>query len=180
MTLKELIQRAVDIANQGLSEASHTEQAAEAHLPAVFHAVGVQAASSFRLRTTLRRTKTLTPVIGVVTLTSDVLTAYIDEAILYDPADITKRYSLISWELMLAGQLDQRLGAFALQGESTLHIVEPFTIYDPISGPGQSLLLTTPCTPAIPTGLTNDVLVIDEVAQQLITALAAALRLAGA
>lgn len=178
MTLKELIQRAVEIANQGLTEAAATEAAAEAHLPAVFHAVGVKAAANERLRTTLRRTKSLVFVSGAVSLPSDVLTAYITEGNLLDPIDKTKLYSLAPWDQLTTGTLDQRLGHFAIEGESTMHVVEPGNVYDPALGPDLSLLLTVPCIPAIPALITGSIAVIDEVADDLTSTLAVALRLA--
>lgn len=179
MTLKELIQRAVDIANLKLTEASQAEQAAEALLPAVFGSVATKAAGSPRLRTTLRRTKTVAVVSGAATLTDDVLTAYIDEANLIDPSDTTKLYSLVSWHLYTTGQLDERLGYFTIKGETLLHVRDPFETYDPSGGMSASLQLTVPCVPEIPALVTDDVNVTDEVADELITALAAALVLAG-
>lgn len=159
-----------------VSAITAAEETAEALLPRIFNEVGAIAARTERLRTTLRRTKALAVVAGAVELPTDVLTSYIDIANLLDPADITALYSWAPWYQFTTGTLDQRLGYFAVEGESTLHVTEAGTPYSPTTGPTVALLLTIPCIPAIPT-IDAEVVVIAEISDMLITALAESLKL---
>lgn len=177
MILRELIQRAVDIASSR-QDTSVTrlslETAAEPMLPLVFSSVAVRLARAERTRTMLRRTKSLSVANGSATLTSDVLTSYISDANLRDATDKTKQYSLTQWDQLVTDQLDPRLGHFAVEGEATLRVVEPNTAYSPTSGPTITLLLTVPCVPAIP-AIGAAVVATDEVVEELISELAAQL-----
>lgn len=179
MVLRELIQRAVAVARPGdpISQ-SVAEQTAEPLLITVFAAVGNKLAGNERTRSQLRRTKILNFVGGPVLLPTDVLSDYIDTANLLDPTDFTKIYSLAPWDQFTSTLLDQRLGYFALEGEGVIHVVEPFTFYNPAAEPTVLLNLTVPCVPVIPLAITDPVPVTDEVAEELVTALAQALRAA--
>lgn len=173
MTLKELIERAIEIAGGGISE-----KVAEPLLPSVFAEVGQKMAAQERTRTFLRRTQVLAFTAAPVTLANDVLTDYLDEGTLIDPTDLSKQYSLAPWDQFVSRQLDQRLGHFAVEGEMTLHVVEPGFVYDPTLEPTVTLQLTTPCDPVIPALFNSQVLVIDAVIPELINTLAVALKIA--
>lgn len=179
MTLKELIQRATDIASQGLDEGTLTanpEEVAEPLLPIVFSEVSHRYAQSEQLQTMLRRTKSLVFANGLVALSSDVITGCIRAANLLDPADRTKLYSYVPWSQLVTGSLDSRLGYFALEGESTLHVVESNTTFDPADGPNITLELTIPCEVEVPTVLANPIVARDEIVDDLLAALATALK----
>lgn len=181
MFYQELLQRAIDIANLGLPEDTAfttAEQAIEPVVRSIFRSVGVAAARTARLRTTLRKTKPLAVVNGVVALSSDVLTPYIDESSLIDAANKTKLYGLCEWHAMTNDELDSRLGHYALEGEATLHVVEPGTVYSPTAGPTVALLLTTPCAPAVPVLIGDPVVATEEVLDLLLAALAEGLKTA--
>lgn len=179
MILSELIQRAIDIASNSTDTAVTRlalEAAAEAELSIAFQEVSAVVASSVATRSLLRRTKSLSFVNGAVTVDSDVLTEYISEGNITDPTDKTKRYSLTPWNQFITDELDSRLGHFSIEGESTLHVIEPGTAYDPASGPTETLLLTVPCFVVVPAAISDPVLVRDEVLDNLIKALAVRLR----
>jgi len=176
MTLRELIQRALDIASQGLGplDRAALETAVEPILPIVFGEVGDFYASREHTRSLLRRTKDLVVANGVVQLSDDVLTRYICDAVLYDPTDTTKRYSLVPWESLVRESLDDRLGYFAVEGEATLHVVEPYEEFDPTVGPDVALKLSVPCAleiPALDTNIDMPAEVTDELLRRLVNAL---------
>lgn len=175
MTLKELIQRAVEIAiGSRPVDRTAIELAAEPLLPVVFGEVGDELAASPMTRHLLRRTKTVNLVNGTVALSSDVLTAYACEATLFDPDDTTKVYSRTDWSDLLSGQLDSRLGHW-LVDEDDLKVVEPGSQYNPASGATLDLRLIIPCSPVVPAAITDQVDVPPEVIDLLIKRLAQAL-----
>lgn len=179
MTLKELIQRSLDIASGGTGAAvvtMDTEAIVEPLLPVVFRAVGTEAARTERTRTLLHRAKAIVFVDGVVDLSTDQLTEYIRDSSLSDSVDVTKRYAYTEWDNFIRPNLDTRLGYYSLEGEHTLHVTEPGTSYDPLTGPAISLRLDIPCVPVVPVSLTGTVDAPDEIVIMLIEALAAALR----
>lgn len=177
MTLKELIERAIELAVAGLPgvDSAAVEIAAEAALPTVFGRVGERLAGAPNTRHLLRRVKLLAVVNGTVDLPDDVLARYACEASLYDPADNTKRYSLVDWSSLVDSQLDMRLGYFAMDN-GVLTVVEPDSSYDPNSGPTLAVRLAIPCAPVVPAALATEIDVHSEVIDYLIEALAAALK----
>jgi len=178
MTLKELIQRALEIAGEGITDPqirTSMEDAVEAMLPVVFSEVGASLAGNSGTRHMLRRSKILNVVNGTVTLPSDVLAEFDFEATLYDPADITKRYSRAGWPDITSQQLDERLGHFIIN-EGVLTVIEPDSQYDPNAGPTLTVHLAIPCTPEVPAGINDAVAVTDAVIDILIARLARALR----
>lgn len=179
MILLELIQRSVAMAVQGMDSPvvrAAVETAVEPLVPVVFAQAGDELAKTERFRVLLRRTKQLAVVDGSVQLPDDVLSVYLDDAALIDPADTTKRYSLLPWHELVREQLDARLGHFAVEGEGTIHIVEPDTPYDPNAGPTTALALTIPCSPEVPASITDEVDVPAEIIDWLIMKLALALK----
>lgn len=179
MTLLELIQRAVSIAVQGMDSPvvrAAVEAAVEPLVPVVFAQAGDELAKTARLRTLLRRTKQLTFTNGVVQLPDDVLSVYADSAVLYDEDDTSKRYSLVSWEDMIRGELDSRLGHFAVEGEELMHVVEPGVAFNPLAGPNVVLRLTIPCSPEVPANITDPVDIPAEIIDWIVEKLAVALK----
>lgn len=177
MILRELIQRSLDIASQGMGTpvlATTAEIAVEPLLPVVFGQLSVELASRSTTRHLLRRTKDLTVADGVEVLTDDVLTEYVRESVLYDPADTAKVYVLTSWDVLVRGDLDSRLGHFVIDGQS-LTVVEPGAEYDTTTGPDIALKLVIPCSLVVPT-IDADIGEPAEVTDMLIARLAAALR----
>jgi hypothetical protein len=177
MILRELIQRSVDIAVQGLDSPvlrTSVELAVEPLLPVVFGRLSVELATNPATRHLLRRAKTVVLVAGVGPLGDDVLTEYATDAVLLDQADIAKIYSLVAWDVLGRGELDSRLGHFIIDGQS-LTVVEPGSEYDPNTGPDTELTLIIPCSLAVP-ALDADIGEPAEVTDMLIARLAAALK----
>lgn len=180
MTLQELIDRALSVAMIGqdpsTTPALNADMFAEDLLPQVFGAVGERMAANERTRHLLRRNKTLVLVDGEIALPVDVLSAYITDSVLFDPADPSQPYSYLAWENFIRETLDTRLGHYSLQGESILHALGPGEAYDPNGGPDITLRLTIPCSPAVPAAAGDQLAVNAEIADELVTELARALR----
>lgn len=177
MILRELIQRALDIAMQGLNSPvlrATAESAVEPLLPVVFGQLSAELASKSSTRHLLRRTKDLTVTNGVAPVTDDMLTEYIREATLFDPADFSKIYSLADWDVLVRGGLDSRIGHFAMS-EGNITVVEPGSEYDPATSFDIALKLTIPCALAVP-AIGVDIGEPAEVTDMLIARLAAALK----
>lgn len=178
MILSELIQRAVDIASKSVDTAVTRlalETAAEPLLGIVFHEVSVDKARNEYKRSLLTRTKTLAVVNGSVAIPTDVLTEYMWDSHLIDTTAPTKRYSLTPWHQFITAALDRRLGHYSVEGESTLHVIEPATSYSPTSGPTETLLLSVPCVVVVPAATTDAIVARDEILDDLVRGLASAL-----
>jgi hypothetical protein len=176
MMLKELIQRAIDIAQPGIDPLVRAvvELTAEPLLPVVFGEVGDELASHPSTRHLLRRIKTVNVVNGSVALSDDVLTAYACESLLFDPDALDEIYSLTNWQDFLSGQLDSRLGHFLIN-EGTLFVVDPGSQYVHSAGPTKDYRLVTPCSLVVP-GIAVEVDVPEEVTDLIIKRLAQSLR----
>lgn len=177
MTLKELIQRAIDTVVQGMDSPAlraSVEAAVEAVLPVVFGRLSDELQASPDTRHLLRRTKDLPFVDGRITLTDDVLTAYLRESVLFDPDDTAKLYSLVEWHDLVRGVLDERLGHYALERGSILAVVEPGSSFAFTSGDTVNLKLTTPCAldiPALNSNIDGPTELLDLLQERLVQAL---------
>ncbi len=141
---------------------------AESLWPSISQKVGELAAGSERKRSLLKRTKTLTVANGSATISDDVLTAYLEDSTLYDPADLTKTYSWVrNWNDFinpsLANQPFSNYGYYSVSGGVTFGQREPGEAYDPSSGFTGSMTLNIPCVPVKPATQTTAVDVPDEI-----------------
>ncbi len=141
---------------------------AESLWPSISQKVGELAAGSERKRSLLKRTKTLSVGNGTATISSDVLTAYLEDSTLYDPADLTKTYSWVrNWNDFvnpsLANQPYSNYGYYSVSGGVTFAQREPGELYDPSSGFTGNMTLNIPCTPVKPASQTTALDVPDEV-----------------
>jgi hypothetical protein len=178
MTLKELIQRAIDVAsnNRDMSAMKGSiETVAEPMLALIFANVSARVAADSGRRSFLRRTNTLTFTNGVAPIPETVLTQYLCESLLLDTALPTSRYSWISQFSELVRVSDPRLGYYSAN-ESSMFLVQPAAIYAPGVGLSGTLALTTPCSIAMPTVITDPVVVRDELIDDLVEELATAIR----
>lgn len=147
---------------------------ADTLFPVVSQAVCEAAAASEYKRSLLRRSKSLTLVAGVDTLDDDVLTHYIADATLIDPAVLTKRYTWRDYpDFIKRG--DRRIGIFSLQGMELL-VVEPGAAFAvPLVATG-ARTLTVPCVVVKPATATTEIDCPDAILSDLDEALAEALR----
>jgi len=160
------------------SPISDTAWIAEDFVMSIFAQVGAECAKDERQRSLLRKSKTVTFVNGSATLTDDVLTEYKEDSTLYDAADLTKEYSLVrEWADFIQPRAGYMLwlGTYSMN-EVTLSIVEPNANYDPMAGISANRTLVIPCVPSIPALATDPVVVVPELQNNLIEALAVALR----
>lgn len=181
MKLRELIQRAIDIATKDLDSPvlrTSLEAAAEPMLPVVFGRLSDELERDPYTRHLLRRTKDLAVADGRVDLTDDVLTAYLCESTLFDPEDFTKLYSLTDWNTLVRGVLDERLGHFAVEGGSTLVVVEPGSTFAYTTGDTIALKLSIPCALVVP-AIDAEIDIPAEALDMLLERLAQALRPVG-
>ncbi len=141
---------------------------AESLWPSISQKVGELAAGSERKRSLLRRTKTLTVSNGEATISDDVLTAYLEDSTLYDPADLTKTYAWVrNWNDFinpsLAHQPYVNYGYYSVSGGVTFAQREPGELYDPSAGFTGNMTLNIPCVPVKPATQTTAVDVPDEI-----------------
>jgi hypothetical protein len=177
ITLQQLVDQAVSLAsrNDALAPTLSSEMVTEDMLTTVFDDVSTAMARNPATRSLLRRTKALTFADGEVAVPADVLTEYMGDSSLLDADDATKYYSFIpSWERFMRDNT-QRMGRYAIEGESALHVVEPFAVYDPADGPDTELLLTVPCSIVKPALATDVIAIRAELEGELIGRLARAL-----
>lgn len=176
MILREIIQRAVEIAQPSVDAATRIaiELAAEPLLPVVFGEISDELAGNSMTRHLLRRVKDVNVASGSAALPDDVLTAYACEASLFDPDESDRLYARTDWPDFLSGQLDERLGHF-LVNEATIFVVEPGSQYAHGSGPTSTYKLVIPCSLEIP-AIANEVDAPAEVTDLIIKRLAQSLR----
>ena len=178
MRYQDLLLSAVNNALRGMlpeqSAAIDAVGIADTLFPVVSQAVSETAATNEYKRSLLRREKSVTLSAGQATLTGDVLTHYIADATLIDPAFLTKHYAWRDYpDFIRRG--DRRLGVFSLQG-TTLLVIEPnanFTV--PLTASG-ARTLTVPCIVIKPATGTDDIDCPDEILSDLDEALSNALR----
>lgn len=183
MIYREFIYRAVEQAQRGLdpnrSKLMDAEGIAEAMAPQVFEETGRRAARDERLRSILMSPFTVSFTNGLATLGESVLKAYLCESALIDTGDLTKRYSFIpNWGDFVRprSSIDQRLGWFALQGDTTLAIVEPSASYAVGAGVTASRNLTAPRIPTVPATAATELDAPNEIEEDLINMLAEMIR----
>ena len=176
----DLLNSAVSNAQRGLTaqQAGTVDDAlaiADTLFPTVSQAVCEAAAASEYRRSLIMRQKAITLVAGTATLSSDVLTHYIPDSVLIDPALTTKRYAYRQYpDFIRRG--DRRLGIYTLQGGDTLQVIEPnvgFTV--PLVATG-TRTLTVPTVVVKPASATTAIDCVDEILSDLDEALANALR----
>lgn len=181
LTFQELIDRAVQAATRGVDANtvdSDIEDTAEVLAPQIFHKVAREAAADPRKRSLLKLTKSITLANGTVDLSDDVMTEYMSDARLFDPAALTKYYSWVQEYSDFFGYLDNRLGYFTVERGVALRVIEPGATdpFSPGTGPSGARSLNIPCVPVIPTLATDPVVVPAEIADDFVAALAEALR----
>lgn len=179
MTYYDLLLSSVNNAQHGMTaeQAAAVNDAiglADSLFPVVAQAVSEAAATDENKRSLLRRPKSVTLAAGIATLTDDVLTKYIVDATLIDPASLTKKYAWRDYpDFVRRG--DRRLGVFSLQGVSLL-VIEPnagFAV--PLVATG-ARTLTIPCCVVKPAAHTDDVDCPDAILSDLDEALSDTLR----
>lgn len=178
MIYQDLLYSAVNNALRGVppeqSAAIDAVGIADSLFPVVSQAVSEAAAANEYKRSLLRRSKSLTLAAGSATLTDDVLTHYIADATLIDPAFLNKKYAWRDYpDFIRRG--DKRLGIFSLRGTSLL-VIEPnanFTV--PLTATG-ARTLTVPCVVVKPALATDTLDCPDEILSDLDEALSNALR----
>jgi len=148
---------------------------ADTLFPVVSQAVCEVAAANDYKRSLLRREKSLTLVAGTATLDDDVLTHYVSDATLIDPAVLTRHYAWRNYpDFIKRG--DQRLGVFTIKGGDVIQVIDPqvaFTV--PLVTTG-ARTLTIPCVVVKPATATTNIDAPDEILSDLQEALSEALR----
>jgi hypothetical protein len=176
ISVQELIDKAVFQAKLDPSLASaNLEPTANSLLAQVFQQVGIDCAKDERKRSLLRREKTLTFANGIATVSADVLTKYKEDALLYDPDDTTAEYSLCREWFDFVRSDDRLIGRYSFNGD-TIGILEAGEVYDPADGTDGDRTLVIPCVPEVPALATDEIDVVEEVASDLVSALAESLK----
>jgi hypothetical protein len=152
VTLQELVDKSVLQAKTGLDPQSvptRFELVANSLLGQVFHDAAERLAGEGK--TLPRLTKTLTFTDGAATLSSDVLTGFMSDAVLYDPADPEEWYTFVpTWDDFVR-VYDTRLGYFTIRGGTSVYVIEPGESYEDAEGLTGTLKLVVSGVPAVPT-----------------------------
>lgn len=179
VTLQQLIDQALSIANRGVDQsvapALSAEMVAEDLLSTVFQQVGQTVAKDPARRSLLRRTIDVSFTNGSATLSETALTEYLSESMLYDSADLTKQYSWVSQFENFIRKSDRRIGFYNVN-ESGINLIEPAAVYAVSTGLTGTRKLVIPCTPAVPTAPASPIIVRDELLDDFVMGLADELR----
>lgn len=180
LTVRIWIQKAVEIATRGVpietAAALDAEGLAEPLLEQVLTGLADEYAAQCKYKLLPRALKTLSVASGTVNLSSDVIESALDDSVLFDPTDNTKRYAFVPDWGDFSTAYDYRLGYYTVRQYGTMHVTEPGTLYDPTTGPTVSLRLDTACYWSIPANIDTDLSVPAEIETDLIAQLADALR----
>ena len=180
ITLQQLIDQAISIASRGVdasvSPSLAAEMVTEDLIGTVFQQVSQTVAKDPTRRSLLRRTISVFFTDGSnAPLDQTVLTEYLSESMLYDPADLAKQYSWVSQFENFIRKSDRRIGFYSVN-ESTINIIEPNAVYAVLTGLTGDRNLVIPCTIAKPATAASAVVVRDELIDDLVMGLADELR----
>lgn len=181
---RALIYSAVNNAMRGVlpsqSAAVDAESIAETLFPIVSQAVCEAAAANLYKRSLVRREFDITLVAGEATVDPSVLTHYIADAVLIDPAAISKQYAWRDYPDFVRRNaqplIQKRIGVFTLIGGDQLQVIEPngsFT--EPLTATGARTLVV-PAVVERPADPDDDIDAPSEIISDLDEALANALR----
>jgi hypothetical protein len=186
MTYAEMIDRAYFQALRGMdaNTAPNLDDATtimEALVPTVFQEVALQYAGDPDQQSLLRRTHTISMSNGAGTLPDEVLSQCLNNASVADPADISvgKFQTFVPQYPDFIGPRDNiqiQLNWWTCKGDTDFLFLEANEEYDPSSGFTGDLELTAPSVPAVPATASDPVVVPEEVASDLVEALADSLR----
>lgn len=186
MTYAEMIDRAYFQALRGMgaNTAPNLDDATtimEAMIPTVFQEVALQYAGDPDQQSLLRRTHTIAMSNGAGTLPDEVLSQCLNNANVTDPNDVSvgKFQSYVPQFVDFIGPRDNiqaQLNWWTCKGDTDFLFLEANAEYDPSSGFTGNLDLTVPSVPAVPATASDPIVVSEEIASDLVEALADTLR----
>lgn len=179
MTYQEVIYRTITEAQRGgvnFEQLNLDAQGmAEAQMPVVLQAVAEKAAASERKRGLLRQTVSVPFTAGVGAIPTYILTQYIEDGTLFDPANLTTIYSFVknfndfidsTWRLPpFSGY-----GYYSIIGGDSLAVTEPGVNYDPANGITANRSFNALTVPQIPATPTSTLVAVDEIIADIIDA----------
>ena len=180
MIYENLLRSALNNATRGMPQ----EQAAlivdglgvaDTLFPIVSQAVSEAIAADEYKRSLLRREKSITLAAGIATLTDDVLTKFIADSVLFDPANLSRKYAWRDYPQFVR-RSDPRLGEYTVKGGTTLMVRDPnqqFAV--PLTATGTRTLVI-PCVVVKPATAATAIDAPDEVISDLDEALSIVLR----
>ncbi len=153
MTYQELVDTVVNWASNTLNvPIQDAESVVEDMLPSAMQTVALKAASDPRTESLLRRNFTVTLANGTGTVDTNVLTSCWPGATVYVPGEPTvgPLMSYVpNWNDFI-GPLDQRLGYWIFQSDSTVYWINPNETFDITSGRTGDVVMNIASVPAIP------------------------------
>lgn len=179
-TLSQWINRAIAIAqageDQNTSITLNVDDTAEALCSNVMFEVAEAFASDPLLALYVTESVTLALVNGTIALPSRVLTKFMPDASVADPADaaMAEKMRWASWAEFIR-PLDNTLGYFAVVGQN-FFMTRPTVSYSPGTGMTGNVSLTIPCTYDMPASETATITVPLKVEEQLVLKLAERLK----
>ena len=177
-TRQSLIDAACFIAKQ---EGIDQDVVADVLLPRVFYHVVKQAAANPARRALVMVTNTVALVNGTIALPTTILTEFMRFAAVSDPIGATmanKMRYVANWNEFIR-PLDLTLGYFTvvqLAGASQFYMTRPGTAYTPGAGYTGSIDIIVPTIPTIPAAAATAIACNGEIEDDLVLALAAALK----
>lgn len=183
MTLRELIERAVDIANANRETSAAmvgSEAAAEPMLRAVFYYVSRRKAADKDHRPVTYHSHTIVMTNGEGTLPATVLSEFLKFGTVIHPTDPTMACKMryVSWAEFVR-PLDSTLGYFTIfqsGADTKFRITLPGAAYAPGAGYSGNIELRTPSTVPIPAAPGDAIVAHDSLLDDLVLGLAAALQ----
>lgn len=180
MRYLDLLNSAISNAQRGLTpeQAANVDDVlaiADTLFPVVSQAVCEAVASNEYRRSLVLKQKSITLAAGIATLSDDVLTHFIPDAVLIDPTALTKKYAWRPYpDFVRRGDL--RLGVFSMRGGSTLVVCDPNVAFAATLTTTGARTLTVPCAVEKPATFSTAIDCPDELLTDLDEGLSNALR----
>lgn len=180
-TLRQWVTRSATLALSGEDMLStpilDPEDIAETYAHQVMFEVSEEIASDPNMRSLITEAITIALTNGVGTLPSRVLTKFLSEAVLSDPADATvvEKMVFLPWEDFIRAPIDTNRGYFSVRGTS-IYLVRPGSAYTPGAGMTGNISLSVPAAFDMPTLETDTIVVPLRVELALVDRLAERLR----
>lgn len=158
LTIKEWIEKAVDIVNRGReTPLLDGEYQAEPLMDIVLSELAQEYVADGQDFLLPRQVKQITFANGGGTLTADVLQSCLASSSLVDPSDPRKEYSYCATIDTFSQTYDKRLGYYHVPSPGVIRVTEPGAPYSATTGLSGNRNLSTPCVWALPTGANTDI-----------------------
>jgi len=158
LTIKQWIERAVDVINRGReTPLLDSEYQAEPLLDIVLSELAQEYAADGQDFLLSRQVKQITFANGGGALTADVLQSCLASSSLVDPSDSRKEYSYCATIDIFSQTYDKRLGYYHVPSPGIIRVTEPGAVYSATAGLSGNRNLSTPCVWPLPGDAVTDI-----------------------